>query len=167
MRYTFIAAGVVSVLCFSCSPKIVESVRTEIKTEYRDSIAWRDTTIYISLPDEHSANHLQLSDTSHLETSLAVSTAWVDSSGLHHSLANKRGEWGVKLAYPTRTITAKAEASRSDVIERKVYIERQLTRWQQFRLRWFWVLLAALIASLVWIFRQPLSRVLLHFLQRK
>ena len=31
----------------------------------------------------------------------------------------------------------------------------------------FWILLAALTAALAWIFRQPLSRVFMHFLQRK
>lgn len=30
-------------------------------------------------------------DSSHLETSLAVSDAWTDSTGLHHSLVNKPG----------------------------------------------------------------------------
>ena len=64
-----------------------DSIRTEYITEYREVI--RDSLIYIPVPVE---SHVKegLRDSSHLETSVAESDAWIDPDGrLGHSIRNK------------------------------------------------------------------------------
>ena len=44
--------------------------------------------------------------------------------------------------------------------ERVVKIEKELTAWQRFRLRGFWILAAIIGGYIVWKFRRPLFRAL-------
>lgn len=142
----------------SCSPRIVEHVRTEYKTEYRDSTVYRDSLVYIMLPVESSTNHLALGDRSHLETSVAESDAWVDSTGLHHTIANKRDPLPFHLTYPERIIVSSAMSNHSEILTRYVKVPRELTWWQRFRLSVFPWLLMAVALLLVWTFRKFLFR---------
>lgn len=142
----------------SCSPRIVEHVRTEYKTEYRDSTVYRDSLVYITLPAESSTNHLALGDKSHLETSVAESDAWVDSTGLHHTIANKRDPLPFHLTYPERIIVSSAMSNHSEILTRYVKVPRELTWWQRFRLSVFPWLLMAVALLLVWTFRKFLFR---------
>lgn len=142
----------------SCSPRIVEHVRTEYKTEYRDSTVYRDSLVYITLPVESSTNHLALGDRSHLETSVAESDAWVDSTGLHHTIANKRDPLPFHLTYPERIIVSSAMSNHSEILTRYVKVPRELTWWQRFRLSVFPWLLMAVALLLVWTFRKFLFR---------
>lgn len=142
----------------SCSPRIVEHVRTEYKTEYRDSTVYRDSLVYITLPAESSTNHLALGDRSHLETSVAESDAWVDSTGLHHTIANKRDPLPFHLTYPERIIVSSAMSNHSEILTRYVKVPRELTWWQRFRLSVFPWLLMAVALLLVWTFRKFLFR---------
>ena len=140
------------ILAAGCSPRIVEHVRTEI--EYRDSLIVKDSIIYVQLPDEHSSSHIQATDTSRLETSLAESSAWVDSTGLHHTLQNKRKPIGVTVPVITHIVVDRARTDNSQVITQQV--ERPLTFWQRFRMGAFWYLCAAVVILLLWTFRKPL-----------
>lgn len=142
----------------SCSPRIVEHVRTEYKTEYRDSTVYRDSLVYITLPVESSTNHLALGDKSHLETSVAESDAWVDSTGLHHTIANKREPLPFHLTYPERIIVSSATSNHSEILTRYVKVPRELTWWQKLRLNVFPWLLMAVALLLVWTFRKFLFR---------
>lgn len=157
MKHSIIAIVAVLLLA-GCSPRIVEHVRTEYKTEYRDSTVYRDSLVYITLPVESSTNHLALGDRSHLETSIAESDAWVDSTGLHHTIANKRDPLPFHLTYPERIIIAKATSNRSEVLTRYVKIPKELTWWQKLRLNVFPWLLMAVALLLVWTFRKFLFR---------
>lgn len=70
---------------------ILSSCATTYKAriEYRDTTIVRLDTVKIPLPKE-IISEVSFSDTSHLETSLAVSDAWIDSTKrLRHTLANK------------------------------------------------------------------------------
>ena len=60
--------------------------QTEIRVEYRDSLIYVRDTIFITPPvEEKSIKTLQ--DSSHLETSIAVSDAWIDEdNNLNHTL---------------------------------------------------------------------------------
>lgn len=126
----------------SCSPRIIHDTQTII--EYRDSTVLKDTTIYVPIPVESQTQVVLPKDTSRVETSLAESSAWVDTTGLlHHSIRNKRGEWGVQLKYPERTIVSKATTTTHDsiIVEKKV--PASLTWWQRLRL-WAFPLLLVL-----------------------
>lgn len=128
----------------SCSPKIYEVIKTETKIEYRDSLIYRDTTIYVTLPVESSVSYVPLNDTSHVETSLAESDAWVDTTGLHHNIKNKDRDIGVTVPVITHVIVDQAHTSKDTITP--VYTERKLTWWQQFRIKAFWwLVLIALV----------------------
>ena len=159
---TELVIAVISILFLlpSCSPKVIEHVRTEYKTEYRDSTVYRDSLVYITLPAESSTNHLALGDKSHLETSVAESDAWVDSTGLHHTIANKRDPLPFHLTYPERTIVASATSNHSEILTRYVKIPKELTWWQRFRLSVFPWLLGAVVLLALWTCRKWLVRLL-------
>lgn len=151
-------------LLSGCSPKIVERVATVTVTEVRDSTAWRDTTIYIPIPLESDQAIVHVGDTSHRETSVAESEAWIGKDGmLHHSLRNKseaRIAYDLKLPehwlYTTVTNTKEHEHS----IIKDVKVEKPLSWWQKFRIRAFWWLLGGVLVLLAITFRKPLMRCL-------
>ena len=146
-----------------CSPKIVERIVTITQTEVRDSTAWRDTTIYVPIPLESDQAIVHVGDTSHRETSIAESDAWIGKDGLlHHNLRNKanaRIQYSLKLPehwlYTGVTNTKEHERG---IIKRE-YVEKPLSWWQKARMRAFWWLLGCLILCFAWIFRKPLLKI--------
>ncbi|MBQ9173641.1 MAG: hypothetical protein IJ161_07940 [Bacteroidales bacterium] len=75
----------------SCWSRAPPRLLTETRTEYvrKDSTVVRDTTIYVRLPAEVKVVTVRPADSSFLETSIAESLAYTDSTGLHHTLRNK------------------------------------------------------------------------------
>lgn len=134
-------------LLLSCSPKIIERVEREVVTEYRDSLVYKDTTLYVPIPVESHSDVTHCSDTSKLETSLAYSEAWVDSIGLHHKLENKRGNWGVPLKYPKRTIVSTATTTDKQTITVTKLVEKELSFFQKVKMSGFWILLLILVVT--------------------
>lgn len=132
----------------ACTPKIVETIKTETVTEYRDSIAWRDTTIYVPIPLEADQAIVHVGDTSHRETSVAESNAWVGSDGfLHHNIRNKpvRLAQGIKLPEHFLVTDVKNTLEHAHVITREVKVEQPLNLWQRFRIGAFWWLLGLVV----------------------
>ena len=160
--------GVLVVVLFSllsgCSPKIVERVVTVTVTEVRDSTAWRDTTIFVPIPLESDQAIVHVGDTSHRETSVAESDAWIGTDGmLHHNLRNKpkaRIPYTLKLPehwlYTGVTNTKEHE----HLAVKEVKVEKPLSKWKSFKLGAFWWLLGCLVLSLLWIFRKPITAIL-------
>lgn len=159
--------AVILALCFlwaSCSQKIVEKLVTQTVTEYRDSTVFRDSTIFVPIPLEADQAIVHIQDTSHRETSVAESDAWIGKDGMiHHSLRNKadaRIAYDLKL--PERwlyTGVTNTKEHEQGIIKRE-YVEKSLSWWQKARIRAFWWLLGGLILCLAWIFRKPLLAIL-------
>lgn len=127
--------------------------RDSVSVTYKDSTVIRYIDIEVPLPVERS--YAVVPDSSHLETSVAVSDASIDSLGrLHHDLKNKP----VKL--PAK-VPAKEEFHEHTLAERTVetttvtsYIEKELTPWQAFRLKAFWWMAGLIAVSVAaWIAR--------------
>lgn len=74
------------------------------EVHYKDSIRWHDSTVFKEIPVEKIVNIVPVGDSSHLETSLAISDAWADTMGLHHTLNNKEGSIPVKVQWRDRII---------------------------------------------------------------
>lgn len=133
--------------CGVCKHKPTHS-ETHIKdstvVHIKDSLVVRDSVVYVQVPVEQSQNILPTFLPSHLETSVAESDAFVDSLGLHHTLKNKEAELQVHVPvtehYHENTSLNSSESS--TVQTATVEVEKELSWWQKFRLKAFWILLA-------------------------
>lgn len=108
-------------------------IRDSVVIRYHDSTVWHIDTIRIELPMESSTSTSPATaDTSHLETSLAVSEAYVDSAGmLHHGIWNKPGSLEKEIAVPEHFHEHELESSHTETTTVTVEVERQLTAWQK------------------------------------
>ena len=147
----------------SCSPKITERIVTITQTEVRDSLVWRDTTLYVPIPLESDQVIVQVGDTSRLSTSVAESVAFVGDDGfLHHTLENKRAPLEYQFKWPEHILTTNVTntTETAHIITREVKIEKPLSKWKSFKLGAFWWLLGGLVSSLAWIFRKTILAIL-------
>ena len=132
-----------------------DSTKVEVRTERIEHI----DTVYVELPRQVERIVTQ-DTTSRLENDYAVSEARVESGMLHHTLETK----AAKIPVPVKSTIEKKDSittnSKSEVEKEKVYIEKELTAWQRFRLRGFWILAAIIGGYIVWKFRRHLFRAL-------
>lgn len=145
------------------------AVHHKDSVQITDQTTVRDSLMNIPIPTEQSTANNQLQQPSHLETSVAESDAWVDSTGLHHTLRNK-SETSLQAHVPVTehthteehfhqqdsTAVSSSEHNHTEYVE----VEKELTWWQAFRIKAFWPLLLCLLASLCYIFRKPLLKLL-------
>ena len=97
---------------------------------------------------------------SHLETDYAESDARIDPDGtLHHSLRNKEQEKPVPMDVPT---TQKDSIVYKDrYVYEKVEVPRDLSAWQKWQIRSFWILLSV---TAVYVLRKPLLSLVRRFI---
>lgn len=116
----------------------------------KDSIAIKYVEVAVEVPVEVMREIVPVQDSSHLETSVAMSDAFIDKNGfLHHSLKNK------KTALSTVTPveehhheeTSSNEHSETQITPQLVEIPAELTWWQKFRIGAFWWLAALCIVG--------------------
>ena len=145
----------VLLLISGCSPKIIEHTKTEI--EYRDRYV--HDTARIEIPVEVVKN-VTMDTTSHLENTYAKSDAVVSDGVLSHSLESKPQI--IKVPVEVRvTDTLWRESTVKTEIE---YREKELTAWQNFRLKAFGWLVALLGVSGIVAFRKPIFKFIMsHF----
>lgn len=129
-----------------------DSTKVEVRTERIEQI----DTVYIELPRQVERIVTQ-DTTSRLENDYAVSEAKVEAGMLHHTLETK----AAKIPVPVKSTIEKKDSittnSKSEVEKEKVYIEKELTAWQRFQMRGFWILAAAVAAIGFWKFRRPIG----------
>lgn len=151
--------ALLAVLVTSCgsSRHAVTSIETHdsTKVEVRMERIEHIDTIYVELPRQVERIVTQ-DTTSRLENDYAVSEARVEAGMLHHTLETK----AAKIPILSKSTIEKKDSvttnSKSEVEKEKVYIEKELTAWQRFRLRGFWILAAAVAAIGFWKFRRPI-----------
>lgn len=114
-------------------------IETQVRTEYV-----KDTVI-IEVPIEEKEQTVR--DTiSHLETSFAESDAEITPDGaLRHTLRNKAQKKPIEAE--TKVVYRDSVIYRDRVETATGEVERDLTWWQQTRLKGFWVLIALLAFS--------------------
>lgn len=154
----------ISLLLFACSSqrKVIQqqTQETRVETKY-ERIFVHDTT-YLEIPLQSAEKTVQDS-ASHLENEYATSDARINADGsLFHSLQTKPQ----KKAVPTER-----EVERKDSIvyvdkevEVPVPVEKELTKWQSFKIDYFGWLVGVLLASLVVIFRKPIIKLIRRFI---
>lgn len=110
----------------------------------RDSIVF--DTIKVSVPAEDKSESVVKTDTSILQTSIAISEAYITEDGrLFHSLRNKSEK---KLKVPVHYVTSAVTNNRIRIEPRVVEVEKKLNRWQELKMQvggWAMVAIAALI----------------------
>lgn len=155
--------GVLTMLA-GCSPKIspgsefvkeVHDTTTLIQTERYDSL------IFVPIPLEKNQVIVSVGDTSRLETSVAWSMAFVDRNGrLHHALENRSDKTlSAVVSIPSKTIWTNVNNSKFEQLRPPtVYIEKELSWWQKFRIDAFWWLVCGLAICFLWIFRKPMLK---------
>ena len=113
-----------------CSPKIIEKVKTEYV--YRD-VHHRDTLI--------------TRDSIYIREWLKGDTVYVEKYKDRYVFRDRwRDSISIKEVHDTTTVEKK--------------VERELTAGQKMKINSFWFLLVGLIASLGWIFRKPIVKLI-------
>ena len=151
----------VAVIVTGCSPRIIEKVQIE----YRDTTiikeTVRDSLIRVPIPLEDWQVVVDVTESSHLETSVAKSDAFVGLDGrLHHSLFNKRDSLSTIVPIHYHSTYTAVSSQTTQTIVQKVEVEKPLGWWKTFRLRAFWWLLGGCVGLLIWTFRKPLLKML-------
>lgn len=138
-----------------------------IQTEQRDSVrieVCKETryirdTVFLEIPAQ-SAEMTTRDTSSHLETDYAESDARINPDGtLHHTLRNKEQEKPVPVDVPQ---TQKDSIVYQDrYITETVEVPRELTAWQKWQMRSFWILLSIVT---VYVLRKPLLALARRFI---
>lgn len=131
------------------------------KTVEREVITEIDTvTVFIEIPMQSACRETPDS-TSHLETDFATSDAWVNPDGtLGHTLENKPQSKPVDVPVPKTTVNNnQTEAKIKEVpvpVPQPYPVEKDLSRWESFKIDMFWWLIGAIAALLAINFRKPI-----------
>ena len=152
-------------ICFSCgAPKVAmtDVQKDSVSVVIKESVIYRDTTIYVEVPVEVIKEILPDTDTSHLETSLAISEAWVNAGKLNHTLTHKQ-DTKIEQTIPVpekHTKTDSVIVSIKEVVkEVPVEVEKPLNVWQSFRMSLGSIAMIALVLwALIKIFKKYLLK---------
>lgn len=134
----------------------VDSVRTElIETVRIDTV-----TVEVAVPME-SVSQVVRTDSSHVETSLAESYAWICEDGsLGHTISNKPQKLKGEALVPVKDTQTNKEVEKIREVPvgypEPVYVEKKLTLWQEVRIKSFWYLIGIIFVLILWVIRKPL-----------
>ena len=135
-------------LACSCSPRVIEKIKTETVTEYRDRIVHDTTTFEI----ERIVEKIVTRDTvSRLENKYAKSDAVVSDGFLSHSLESKPQV--IKVPYQVHVTDTVYKEKASETVTETKYVEKKLNIWQRFRL-WAFPFILILLA---WAYRKQIA----------
>ena len=128
-QLTIIAAALL--LCSCAAQKTAqETQRDSVRVETIERTVYKDSIIFVPVPAENDTATLPDSDTSRLETSLAVSEAFAKNGQIHHSLRNKETLLPVPVKLPSVIRQEYAYALRDRKVVEVVEVERELSGWQ-------------------------------------
>jgi len=133
-------------VCSGCSVTKEIPVQTVEKIEYRDSLIYVRDTLTIPVPYEKIVEVVPEVDTSYLETSIAKSTAYLDTAKrkLHHTLEQKGS---IKYIHDTVHVVEYVDR----VYEKEVPVEVEVIKYKRDALFWVlvgWTLLTLLVMVL-------------------
>ena len=138
--YIFLLLMVVS--CAATTKTVYVPIQGENKIVYRDSTIYLRDTIYVPLPNEEKENST-FRDSSHLETSVAVSDAWVDSDNkLNHTLRNKKTNLTAKR--DTVFVIEYVDKYNTEVVIEEVKVD------VPYIPNWVWWVVGYALISVVW-----------------
>ncbi len=122
--------------------------RDSLHVEIRHRTIWIPDTVRVQLSAERTEQTVS-QDSSHLETSAAVSDARINPDGsLSHSLENKTNDREIPTQRPIEYRDSIVYRDREIEVEKIVEVERKLTWWQQTQIRGFWVAIIIILVLL-------------------
>ncbi len=130
---------IIGLILSSCSPRIVEKVRTEIV----EKEVLKDTTIYVPFEKVVQKN-VTLDTLSILDSKLAHSEALISKGVLTHTLEQKEAQIPVKIVYKDKIKTI------TDSIRIEVPVKGD-TIIKEVVPKWAWYLLTLFVISLVFL----------------
>ena len=114
---TFLMMG-----CSICHRVQYVPVETKIDSVIIEKIVERVDSVYIPVPGE--SVEVVRQDSSHLETSVGISDAKIDSNGvLHHTLKNKDVNLKKEIVYKDKIIEKKVEVEKEVPVEVEVPVK--------------------------------------------
>ena len=124
------------VACATVRPVPVQTT-TNVQTVVRDSVRWKDSTIYVQVPVERIVDVVPVYDTLRLETELAHAEAYVDTLNhtLRGSIENRKEPFKTIIKYQDR----KVEIRKDSIIVKEVPVEVKVVR--KVVPSWCWYLL--------------------------
>ena len=133
--------------------------RDSVRVEVREVTKYIRDTAFIPIPAQ-SAENTTRDTSSHLETDYAESDARINPDGtLYHSLRNKPQEKPVPIDVPQ---TQKDSIVYKDrYLYEPVEVPRDLTTWQKWQMRSFWILLSAVA---VYVLKKPMLALARRFI---
>lgn len=139
-------------LLASCSAsRMAQDLRRDsVIVHIKDSLVMRDSIVMVPVPSGSATSILPDTDTSRLETDVAVSEAYVKDGNLFHSLRNKDAIIPVRIVIPERIYTMEKEKALVRKEVEVVEVEKELSRWQNFIMSLGYAFLIAGLAWLVW-----------------
>lgn len=159
-----ILIAIVAFLCLtSCGAgrrlPVHEENRDSVRVEVREVTKYVRDTVYMKIPAQTAENTTR-DTSSHLETDFAESDARINPDGtLYHSLQNKEQEKPVPVDVPH---TQKdSVVYRDRLVKETVEVPRELTAWQKWQMRSFWILLSGLV---LFVLRKPLLTLIRRFI---
>lgn len=146
------------------STSVIVTNTDSVRTEYIETVRIDTVTVEVLIPME-SAMQIVRDSTSHLETNYAESDAWINSDGtLGHRIQNKEKAVPVDVLVPNKTTKTNNDSKSLKEIPvpypDPVYIEKELSWWDEFRLGAFWYLITAIAGCGIWIFRKQLIKII-------
>lgn len=140
-------------------PPIVLNNTDSVRVETVIKTVYVPMEVNVDLPKQSEVN-VTPNDSSHVETDLAFSNAWVRDGVLHHEIFNKSGSLKGSVFVPQTTeLTSKDAVSSKEIPVTTPYaveIERKFTLMEQIKLAAFWYLAVGIVISIGIIFRRPL-----------
>lgn len=163
MRIQFLITLIIAFLLCSCGAGKQLPVQTEqkdsVRVEVREVTKYIRDTAFIPIPAQ-SAENTTRDTSSHLETDYAESDARINPDGsLYHSLRNKEQEKPVPVDVPQTQKDSTVYKDR--YVYEKVKVPRDLTTWQKWQMRSFWILLSV---TAVYVLRKPLLAMVRRFI---
>ena len=137
MSKIYISAMLI-LICTSCATQkmaiTTDEQKDSVSVVIKESVVYRDTIIYVEVPVEVDRVVLPDSDTSHLETSIAVSEAWVADGKINHTLENKRKSLSYAVSLPEYMKEIGVKHTSKELLIKEIEVEKELNSWQNFRM---------------------------------
>ena len=120
---------------------------SNIKIVSKDSLIIHTELVSVAIPNE--SHSIITKSKSHLETSVAVSDAEIDSLGLlHHTLVNKKDSIKTKIQYVDKIIYRDSIEVQEVPVEVKVPVP-YIPKFHQFTFILFWIFVLFIVVKLL------------------